>query len=99
MSPHHTNRGLRERHKLPKRGSGQSQNDQLQHILINRDKFSTGFGIRDNSVFPMTSYFFRDGPSKFGTVPNFIGTDGHLNTSTNQYCSHNNVCLYAACRY
>jgi len=55
--------------------SDQLQFDQLlelQHILtLNRDKFGTGFGIRDNWASRMTSYFFWGGgrPSKFGTVP------------------------------
>jgi len=54
------------------------QNDQLhfdqmlelQLILtlkwLNRDKFGTGFGIRDNSASRMTSYFFRTGPQNSG---------------------------------
>jgi len=58
------------------------QNDQLhfdqllelQRILtLNRNKFGTGFGIQDNSASRMTSYFFRDRPSKFGTVPKNLG--------------------------
>jgi len=60
------------------------QNDQLhfdqllelQHILmLNRDKFGTGFGIRHNSASRMTSYFWgqalkiRDCPEKkFGRM-------------------------------
>ena len=40
------------------------------HILaLNRDKSGTGFGIRDNWASWMTSYFFPDRSSKFGTVP------------------------------
>jgi len=51
------------------------QNDQLhfdqllelQRILtLNRDKFGTGFGIRDNSASRMTSCFFGTDPQNSG---------------------------------
>jgi len=46
------------------------ENDQLlelQHIFtLNRDKFRTGFGIRDNSASRMTLYFFGTGPQNSG---------------------------------
>jgi len=47
---------------------------ELQRMLtLNPDKFGTGFVIRDNSACRMASYFFRDRPSKFGTVPKNAG--------------------------
>jgi len=56
---------------------------ELQHILtLNRGKFGTGFGIRDNSTSWMTTYFFLDRPSKFGK-------DGHLINKYWRY--HGNV--------
>jgi len=52
---------------------------ELQRILtLNRDKFRTGFGIRDNSAFRMTSYFFGK-VLKIQDCPEKFGTDGHLN--------------------
>jgi len=42
---------------------------ELQRILtLNRDKFGTGFGIRDNSASRMTSYFFGTGPQNSGRM-------------------------------
>ena len=70
---HISNRQQRQNHQLHF-----DQQLELQRILtLNRDKFGTGFGIRDNSASRMTSYFsgqaikIRDCPEKFGT-------DGHL---------------------
>jgi len=40
---------------------------ELQRILtLNRDRFRTGFGIRDNSASRMTSYFFGTGSQNSG---------------------------------
>ena len=59
--------------------SDQKHFDQLQHIMmLNRDKFVTGFGIRGQLSVPNDLAFFRDRPSKFGPATNNGGTDGHL---------------------
>ena len=66
-----------------KRQNNQLHFDQLfdaWHILMfSRDKFGTGFGIQDNSMFRMTSQFFSGQASKFGTVPKNSGRMVTLN--------------------
>ena len=52
--------------------SDQKHFDQLQHIMmLNRDKFVTGFGIRGQLSVPSDLAFFRDRPSKFGYIFEF----------------------------